>query len=55
MHVNIDFGEGLIDYAHQTSSCIRKQKCSTQTLSKISGSIGGEHIKGEASSNKPTC
>ena len=55
MHVNIDFGEGLIGYAHSTSSCIRKQKCNTQTLSKTSGLIGGEHIKREASLNKPIC
>ena len=51
MHVNIDFGEGQVDYAHKTSSRIRKQKCNTQTLSKTSGSIGGEHIKGETSLN----
>ena len=25
------------------------------TLSKTSGSIGGDHIKGEASLNKPIC
>ena len=55
MHVNIDFGEGVIDYAHQTSSCIRKQKCNTQTLSKTSGSTGWEHFKGEANLNKPIC
>ena len=53
MHVNIDYGEGQIDYAQQTSSRIRKQKCNAQTLSKTSGSIGGEHIKGETSLNKP--
>ena len=29
--------------------------CNTQTLSKTSGSIGGEHIKGGASLNKPIC
>ena len=45
MHVNIDFGEGLIDYAHQASSCIRKRKCNTQTLSKTSGSIAGNISK----------
>ena len=39
MHVNIDFGEGQINYAHYKSSRIRKQKCNTQTLSKTSGSI----------------
>ena len=55
MHVNIDFGEGQIGYAHLKSSRIRKQKCNTQTLSKTSGSIGGEHIKGETSLNKPIC
>ena len=33
----------------------RKKKCNTQTLSKTSGSIGGEHIKGETSLNKPIC
>ena len=55
MHVNIDFGEGQIDYAHLTSYRIRKQKCNTQTLSKSSGSIGEEHIKGETSLNKPIC
>ena len=55
MHVNVDFGEGLIDYAHSTSSCIRKQKCNPQTLSKTSGLIGGEHIKGETNLNKPIC
>ena len=53
MHVNIDFGEGQVDYAHLTSSRIRKQKCNTQTLSKTSGLIWGEHIKGETSLNKP--
>ena len=52
MHVDIDYGEGQIDYAHKTSFRIRKRKCNTQTLSKISGSIGGEHIKGETSLNK---
>ena len=55
MHVNIDFREGQIDYAHYISSCIRKQKCNTQTLSKTNGSIGGEYIKGETSLNKPIC
>ena len=55
MHVNIDYVEGQIDYAQQTSSRIRKQKCNAQTLSKTSGSIGGEHIKGETSLNKPIC
>ena len=55
MHVNIDYGEGQIDYAKQTSSRIRKQKYNAQTLSKTSGSIGGEHIKGETSLNKPIC
>ena len=55
MHVNIDFGEEQIDHAHLTSSRIRKQKCKTQTLSKTSGSIGEEHIKGETSLNKPVC
>ena len=55
MHVNIEFGEGLNDYAHLTSSCIRKQKCNTLTLSKTNGSIGGEYIKGETSLNKPIC
>ena len=55
MHVNIDFGEAQIDNAHQTSSCIRKQKCNTQTLSKTSCSNGEEHIKGETSLNKPIC
>ena len=34
---------------------LRKQKCNTHTLSKTSGSIGGEHIKGEISLNKPIC
>ena len=29
MHVNIDFGEGQIDFAHYKSSRIRKQKCNT--------------------------
>ena len=53
MHVNIDFGEGLIDYAHYKSSRIQKQKCNNQTLSKTSGSIwGGGYIKGETSLNK---
>ena len=52
MHVNIDFGEGQIDYAHLISLRIRKQKCKTQTLSKTSGSIGKKHIKGETSLNK---
>ena len=48
MHVNIDFGEGQIDYAHYKSSRIRKQKCNTQTLSKTSGSIcGGGDISKE--------
>ena len=28
------------------------KKCNTQTLSKTSGSIGDEHIKGETSLNK---
>ena len=55
MHVNIDFGKGQIDYAYLTSSYIRKQKFNTKTLSKTSGSIGGEHIKGETSLNKPIC
>ena len=57
MHVNIDFREGLIDYAHYKSSRIRKQKCNTQTLSKTSGSIWGGrgYIKGETSLNKPIC
>ena len=32
-----------------------KQALDTQTLSKTSGSIGGEHIKGETSLNKPNC
>ena len=32
-----------------------EQKCNTQTLSKTSGSIGEEHIKGETSLNKPIC
>ena len=31
------------------------KKRNTQTLSKTSGSIGGEHIKGETSLNKPVC
>ena len=44
MHVNIDFGEGQIDYAHYKSSRIRKQKFNTQTLSKTSGSIWGGGI-----------
>ena len=30
-------------------------KSVTQTLSKTSGSIGEEHIKGETSLNKPIC
>ena len=47
MHVNIDFGEGQIDYAHYKSSRIRKQKCNTQTLSKTSGSIWGGDISKE--------
>ena len=34
---------------------MRKQKSNTQTLSKTSGSIGEEHIKGETSLNKPIC
>ena len=55
MYVNIDFGEGQIDNAHYTSSRIPKQKCNTQKFSKRSGSIGGEHIKGETSLNKPIC
>ena len=52
MHVNIDFGEGQVDYGHETSSRIRKQKCNTQTRSKTSGSIGEGHIKRETSLNK---
>ena len=32
-----------------------RKKVYTQTLSKTSGSIGGEHIKGETSLNKPIC
>ena len=55
MHVNIHFGEGQIDYAYLTSYRIQKQKCNTQTLSKTSGSIGEELIKGETSLNKPIC
>ena len=46
MHVNIDNGEGQIDYAQQTSSRIRKQKCNAQTLSKqvvrLAGNISKE-------------
>ena len=34
---------------------MRKQKSNTQTLSKTSGSIGEEHIKGEISLNNPIC
>ena len=55
MHVNIDLEEGQIDYAHYKNSRIRKQKCNTQTLSKTSGSIWREYIKGEMSLNKPIC
>ena len=31
------------------------KKCNTQTLSKTSGSIGEDHIKGETSLNKSIC
>ena len=41
MHVNIDFGEGQIDYAHYKSSRIRKQKYNTQTLKNKWFDLGG--------------
>ena len=44
MHVNIDFGEGQIDYAQYKSSRIRKQKCNTQNFQKQVVRFGGGGI-----------